>query len=211
MNCRMIAFESLVFVSHTTSCCSSIAFLLYFLSPPPCLCHVSAFRRSRAAIREATLVMLATIFLIGGLLLPPIWLLVCSFLVACALTLALSIDHLGPHIHEEIKKRIPWCVPSCCCNRGRFFLKSFPSFAIGLRFYKASEFLLRLRELPFVFLQPAPVHNAFFQILSCCVYIAALIIAAVSAHRYAMQYSILHQNQPDMLHIFACKKCWAQM
>jgi hypothetical protein len=83
-------------------------------------------------------------------------------------------------------------------SRGGFFLKSFPSFAIGLRFYKASEFLLWLRELHFVLFQTAPAYNSFFQILSCCVYIAAVIIAAVSAHRYVVQCSLLHPNQPHV-------------
>jgi hypothetical protein len=84
--------------------------------------------------------------------------------------------------------------------RGRFFLKSFSSFATGLGFYKASEFFLRLRELPVVFFHPAPAHNAFFQILSCCVYIAAIIIAAVSAHRYVVWHSLQNRNQTHFAH-----------
>jgi hypothetical protein len=60
--------------------------------------------------REGTLVMMATLFLVGGLVFPPVWLLVRFGQIVCVPAFILTVDIVDLLVHQKIKKRVPVCV-----------------------------------------------------------------------------------------------------
>ena len=54
--------------------------------------------------------MMATLFLVGGLVFPPVWLLVSFSQIVCVPAFILTVDIVDLLVHQEIKKRVPLCV-----------------------------------------------------------------------------------------------------
>jgi hypothetical protein len=159
--------------------------------------------------------MIATIFLVGGLIFPPVWLLVqsrCNIEV-CLLSFP-SLASQALLFTKKSKKEYSCEVPAArvdCVARylrsfiSRHFLKFLFSSTVGDRIHQASEFYLRIRQCPTVLHAICKLLTVPFQILCTCVYVAAIVLAGTSAERCVQHASCLTARAIPRLQARICR------
>ncbi len=159
--------------------------------------------------------MIATIFLVSGLIFPPVWLLVriryntevCIF--ACS-KLAFQALLFTKKSKKEYSCEVPAARVNCVARSLRSFIsrRFFPlkflfSSAVSDRIHQASEFYLRICQHPTMLHAICKLLIVPFQILCTCVYVAAIVLAGSSAER-----CVLHASSREQF--LACKHAFVE-